>query len=431
MNRKVYCLLLAACCLLPAAHAQCTGGNCQVTAAPHPSVVRVVNAVGRGRCYGSGTLVEADAQRGVVLTCAHLFSQGTGEVTVLLADGRRCEARLLTADRAWDLAALQIAQPQAAAVTIAAEPPRPGEALSSCGYGPDGRYWCNRGQALGYVRTSTTSSYETLELSGSARDGDSGGPVFNQRGELVAVLWGTDGRMVGGTYCGRIRKFLAGILGRGSPPQPNPSPDALAPVPPPQPAAPAAANPLDGLRARIDKALELAAGLQRRVEQAETAVGSDNLRGMVRDVASGILVDRAPGLAGAILPGLLAALGWTGPPALAAIVAMRLVASLLKRRAARRKARTALDRQAAPEPPQPLNDEYAEQLARVYALSGRSPLADATLGREYDEELRQAASSSDANLARWANSLRGRVAQRFYRIHGQSPLPAEPVEAKA
>ena len=56
-------------------------------------------------------------------------------------------------------------------------------------------------------------------------------------------------------------------------------------------------------------------------------------------------------------------------------------------------------------------------------------MADVTLGREYDEELRQAEQSSDAALARWARSLRERVARRFYRIHDEAPLPSEPPDA--
>ena len=35
------------------------------------------------------------------------------------------------------------------------------------------------------------------------------------------------------------------------------------------------------------------------------------------------------------------------------------------------------------------------------------------------------------SLAEWAKALRDRVAQRFYRIHGTPPLPAEPVEDKS
>ncbi len=55
-----------------------------------------------------------------------------------------------------------------------------------------------------------------LELSGSARFGDSGGPVFNRRYELVAVLFGTNGRVVDATFCGRVRRFLSGLSPRFS-----------------------------------------------------------------------------------------------------------------------------------------------------------------------------------------------------------------------
>ena len=66
-----------------------------------------------------------------------------------------------------------------------------------------------------------------LLLTGHARDGDSGSPVFNRRGELVAVCWGSDDRGVVGTFSGRIRQFLRGViqkiaLGRGVAKQPGP-----------------------------------------------------------------------------------------------------------------------------------------------------------------------------------------------------------------
>ncbi|MFH1924376.1 MAG: serine protease [Planctomycetota bacterium] len=453
------CFLASAVILQSPAAGQCAQGVCQPAVKPHAAVVRVVSTTpGGSRCYGSGTLVHNDAERGIVLTCAHLFRQETGNVSVTFSDGRRFEANLLAADQAWDLAALAIAKPLAAPVTIADDHPKPGDQLQSCGYGSDGRYWCNQGRVLGYARTGATRTYETLELSGRARDGDSGGPVFNASGELVAVLWGTDGRMVGGTYCGRIRKFLHGILPLGGLPRPPPesTPPALGLLPE-APSPPASGDHLDEIRRRLDglvselndakgqqadrerswgdrvdkieQAAGLVAGLKDRIGRAENAVGDDNLRAVVREVAVGILADRGPGLAQTILPAVFTALGWTGPPSIAAIFAIRLAAGLFRRRRSKRKRLAPAVPRRRPKPAQPLNDDYAEQLARVYALSGRSPMADVTLGREYDEELRRAEESSDAALARWAQNLRQRVARRFYRIHDESPLPSEPPDA--
>jgi len=463
-NRERLCRLLAAVgCLLIAAIlqssgvGQCTPDRCAPPAGTaHPAVVRVVQIAPSGnRCYGSGTLVHKDAEQGIVLTCAHLFREEVGDVVVTFSGGRPLEAELVAVDPAWDLAALRIAAPQATPVTVASDHPNPGDRLQSCGYGSDGRYWCNQGSALGYARTATTATYETLELTGRARDGDSGGPVFNQRGELAAVLWGTDGRIVGATYCGRVRKFLARILSLGHLPRQRPGAVPGAPSPSPgQPGWPGRDDPLEKIREQVnglsgqlddakrqraegerswsqrieklESAVGLVAGLRERVERAEQSVGGDSLRAIVREVAGGVLGDRGPSLVEKLLPGVLAALGWTGPPAIAAILALRLVTGIVRRRVKKRRGRGSSDGRPGSKRPEPLNDDYAEQLARVYALSGHSPIADATLGREYDEELRRAEESSDAALARWARALRERVARRFYRIHDQSPTPAEP-----
>jgi hypothetical protein len=381
--------------------------------------------------------VRKDDRSGTIITCAHLFRQGLGEVTVGFADGRRFQASLLGVDRAWDLAALAIPAPPAEAAPLAADYPRPGDALQSCGYGPDGRYRCNRGKALGYSRAAGSADYETLALSGSAREGDSGGPVFNARGELAAVLWGTDGRTVEATYCGRVRKFLAGLAApRGDPvpsaPKTEPGPSAPSPVPPSAP-PPAAADLADELRRRletqeqslgrrferIENAVGLIAGLKERIEQAEGSLGAESLRAAVREAAGSIAAGAGPGWLQTLLPAVLTALGWSCPPSIAAVLALRLLAAFLQRRS---RGRLPDPRTAAPI----LNDDYAAQLAQVYGLSGHSTLADATLGRSYDEELRQAEQSSDGVLAAWARRLRERVARRFYRIHGQSPSPAEP-----
>lgn len=411
----------------------------------HAAVVRVMNAVRGSRYYGTGTLVENDEQGGVVLTCAHLFPQGSGNVAVTFSDGQRLEARVLAVDAAWDLAALEIPRAAAKPVTIATEHPQPGEQLCSCGYGSDGRYWCNQGRALGYVRTASSNSYETLELSGSARQGDSGGPVFNQRGELVAVLWGTDGRIVGGTYCGRIRKFLARLLGQRRTQRPQPSPDGTSP-PVKLPAPPRSQDDREegipkrldqlatdlkelhrrisgqeqSLGQRVQQALEIGVSLRGRIERAEAVVGDDNLRAVVREVAGNVLADHAPGLAAKVLPAVLAALGWTGPPSMALILAARVFAAVWKRRRRGTASATVRGKRSSGG-----KSDTADRLLRGLSLAGRSSVADATLGREYDDELRHAAESNDAALARWARSVRDRVAQKFYRACGQAATGSE------
>lgn len=443
MKRFFHPLTIACCLLLLAemARAQCSTGLCGPPATPPAAVARVVATTADGRSLGSGTLVHRDQQRGIVLTCAHLFEPRPDSLVVIFPNGHRADAVVVKLDRTWDLAALEIARPDVPPMAIAADHPRLNEPLRSCGYGGDGRYWINDGRAMGYLKMAGGSTHETLQLSGFARDGDSGGPVLNARGELTAVLWGTDGRRVVGTYCGRIRKFLADVLAMAR------HVPAGAPSVPTDP-SPRGPSEFDDFRSRLDglargiaslddqrstdeqrnelqmgrleNSITLLAALGERLKTIESAIAS---RGRQSGAAT---VNQTPAppsssFVQTVLPPALAALGWTGPPSILGILALRLAASLLRRRAAKR-----ANKQDGHVLAEHLNDDYAAQLAGVYALSGRSPMADVTLGREYDQELEQAATGSDVALARWARELRQRVARRLYRIHAASPVPSEP-----
>ena len=53
-----------------------------------------------------------------------------------------------------------------------------------------------------------------MEVDVQARHGDSGGPIYNGRGEIAGVLFGAGGNFLTGgytmgSYCGRVRQFLA------------------------------------------------------------------------------------------------------------------------------------------------------------------------------------------------------------------------------
>lgn len=430
-----------------------------VQTAPPDAVVRVINHGQNGGSLGSGTVVASEADQAIVLTCAHLFSDGVGRLSVRFSNGLTTGARLVAVDRRWDLAALAI-QPTTAIhpPPIAAEAPTQGESLTSCGYGPDGRFLINRGTVRGYVRAAGTTAFETLEMTGAARQGDSGGPILNRAGELVAVLWGSDGQTVSGTYCGRIRRFLAQVLNAL-----NPSPvvgsQQIAPTFPAIPTVPSQNLPLpnasegdtsgekETLAERLVQLNQGIATFRTRLESVADRL--QRIEAVSAKIQNLGLLDGSVAT-NAWLPAVMAALGWTTPPSLALLLGLRLGSKVLRRRIRKRREGNATTANAPAKPnatvnateattgstenqsttsnTQTISDDYGRQLAQVYALSGRSPIGDVTLGREYDEELRKAEISSDGQLANWAGALRRRVAERFNRIHNSSTTPADPIE---
>jgi len=178
--------------------------------APRPAVVRVIVSEGDAMSLGSGTLVDVRGDYGLVLTNWHVVRDVRGPVTVAFADGFRSAATILSTNRDWDLAALAVWRPHVQPVRIADRAPQPGEPLTIAGYG-SGRYREATGRCRQYVSPGGNHPFEMVELSASARQGDSGGPIFNQQGELAGVLFGAGGGSTTGSYCGRVRWFLATV----------------------------------------------------------------------------------------------------------------------------------------------------------------------------------------------------------------------------
>lgn len=218
---------------------------------PHPAVVRVVVQERAGMSLGSGVLVAVQGNYGLVLTNWHVVREAAGPITVIFPDGFRSGATILKLDPEWDLAALAIWRPKAQPIPLADQIPQIGQPLTILGYG-SGRYRAATGQCVQYLAPNPREPPEMIELSVGARQGDSGGPILNQQGQLAGILFGSSWGRTAGSSCQRIRSFLETLQpwfslhseGLASAPNPSSVSPAQRLQPFPQPSASGSRNPL-------------------------------------------------------------------------------------------------------------------------------------------------------------------------------------------
>ena len=185
-------------------------GRLTAPATPRPAVARIMAPEHEGFSLGSGTLVAVSQEHGLVVTNWHVVRDATGQIVVSFPDGFRSGATVLATDPDWDLAALAIWRPEVQPVPFA-RAPQPGESLTIAGYG-SGQYREATGRCVQYVAPGQNFPPEMVELAAAARQGDSGGPIFNERGELAGVLFGAAMGRTTGSYAGRVQQFLTPVL---------------------------------------------------------------------------------------------------------------------------------------------------------------------------------------------------------------------------
>jgi len=179
---------------------------------PRPVVARIEASNGQSRAGGSGVLVASTGTTGVVLTSWHVIDEHRQNIIVHWPDGSLSTGRVVASDEAWDLAAVLVDRPPVSPVSIAAKAPRVGERLTIAGYGGNPfLYREAAGPCTEYLSPAGRHERELVELRATARQGDSGGPIFDERGELAGILFGCgDGRTVGPCST-RVRSFLAKV----------------------------------------------------------------------------------------------------------------------------------------------------------------------------------------------------------------------------
>jgi S1-C subfamily serine protease len=237
------------------------------------AVVRVCCTTGdNGRSIGSGVLVRW-RKRLLVLTARHVVN-GAKRVWIETHSKKTHAVRVLKVDATWDCAVLEpagaVSEIAPAEMEYGVEAMQTaGSRLESCGYGPDGKLACNAGVFEGYRRSTETPAGpdDWMVISGPARSGDSGGPIFNAAGHVVGVLWGSDGQNVVGVQAGRVQRLLeeavaaskgegGGGKGEECKLQNAPLPSEWAPLPPvpmiPRGIVERRPTPSDGTRAGQD-----------------------------------------------------------------------------------------------------------------------------------------------------------------------------------
>ena len=176
---------------------------------PRPAVCRVVSTNGDSIAAGSGVLVRVSGTAGLVLTAYHVVRENRPTLEVTFPDGSTTPARLVAYDQDWDLAALSVGRPVAAPIPIAAKAPRRGDRLTICGYGPVGVYREQTGRVTDYGSPTRDHPAQFVEVEGAARTGDSGGPIFDESGEIAGILFGAARGRTIGSVSTRLSLFLA------------------------------------------------------------------------------------------------------------------------------------------------------------------------------------------------------------------------------
>ncbi|MDR2116314.1 MAG: serine protease [Planctomycetaceae bacterium] len=180
-----------------------------------PNVVRLVAFDQNGQSFGSGSYIGNYGNYGLILSNWHVIYGANGLVHIHFPNGFSSYGAVILSDQKWDLALVVISQPPCSVpfLPISQTIPKPGDPLWIAGYG-SGSYRLAGGHCVRYLapeipRDGSAPQYEIVDLSVSARQGDSGGPILNSKGELAGVLFGSDMvRSTAGSYCERVNRFL-------------------------------------------------------------------------------------------------------------------------------------------------------------------------------------------------------------------------------
>lgn len=187
---------------------QCPDGQCgDVMAAD--SVLRVRSEDGQYINYGSGAVVRYDNAL-VFLTAWHVVSDGPNSVSVSV-NGEWKTIAFVYADKDYDFA-IYTAPSNVAALPIGFIDEQSGDQVYACGYGKQGRRVCSILRFLRKVRPRNRDQSDFLVFQGGVQSGDSGGPIIDRNGNVVACVWGATAEGSSGESYATRSERVAGAI---------------------------------------------------------------------------------------------------------------------------------------------------------------------------------------------------------------------------
>lgn len=167
--------------------------------------------------YGSGAVISPT----LVLTNYHVVKdrrnygkENNKSVQVRFTDGSRSFASVLQQDENWDIALLRIWPTKLQPFAIGNRP-EAGQTATIQGFGPDYEYVAGVGNVNEKFIThgASINHNDFFSVQGvAARQGDSGGPITDQDGKLIGILFGsyneTNNKYTQGITIDRIRQVF-------------------------------------------------------------------------------------------------------------------------------------------------------------------------------------------------------------------------------